>query len=247
MLVDNRLIVALDTDIDTAKRIVSETSGQIGIYKVGPVLWMSWGKDCLDFFAGQGVRVMIDLKFHDIPNTVTGAIASLMESKSASVIWGMTVHASGGFAMMRNAALSVAKLPKVKRPLLFAVTVLTSLQEKDLFRIGINRSVESQVKRLSLMAMDSGFDGVVASAKEAGIIRKACGKDFLILTPGISLSGDLSKSTDQKRLATPAQAVAAGADHLIVGRDIYASADPSAAVDTALQAMSTFNRLKKGG
>ncbi|MBI4064350.1 MAG: orotidine-5'-phosphate decarboxylase [Elusimicrobia bacterium] len=235
----DKVIVALDVEPTRAREIVSQTKDLVSIYKIGPVLWFRWGAESLKFFADQGLRVMLDFKFHDIPNTVTESLKALSSLEGSRSIWGATLHASGGFSMLRSAVLEKDSWPQERRFHLFGVTVLTSLKEKDLYRAGVNRSVEAQVKKLAALAQDSGLDGVVASGDEVAVIRKACGQELLVLVPGVRLVAEPRRDLDQKRVVTPAQAVAAGADYLIVGRDIYQSQDPRERVEALFGAMET--------
>lgn len=236
--VESRIIVALDVPPARAQELVLQTKDRISIFKVGPVLWLEWGAECLQFFHDQSVRVMIDLKFHDIPNTVQESLAALQRAKGSEAIWGLTLHALGGFSMLRSAALQADRWGAA-RPKLLAVTVLTSLLEKDLYRVGVNRSVEAQVKKLAQLALDAGMDGVVASVKEIEAIRKTCGREMTILTPGIQLEAFPKRSLDQKRVATPAEALESGSDYLIVGRDIYQAPDPKERLNDLIGAMKT--------
>jgi len=231
--------VALDTDIDLAKKIVESTKDMVGIYKVGPVLWMRWGHEALSFFAAQKVRVFLDFKFHDIPNTVCEAIRSLIAMDKSGVIWGMTVHTSGGYSMLKSAVETARELGSVK---IFGVTVLTSLREKDLYRVGINRSVEAQVKKLAALALDTHCDGVVASAHELAVIRKACGRELLCVVPGIRAQTNAKATWDQKRVASPTDALEAGADYLVVGRDIYQAENPREQVEVLTGAIRAWEK-----
>ncbi|MBI2069359.1 MAG: orotidine-5'-phosphate decarboxylase [Elusimicrobia bacterium] len=240
MDVKNKLVVALDVTPARAKEIVSRTRDLAGIYKVGPVLWLEWGSECLKFFAGEGARVMIDFKFHDIPNTVKASLAALLRAPGSESIWGVTLHTLGGYAMLTTAVSE--RDAAAHRPMLFGVTVLTSLREKDLYRVGINRTVEAEVKKLAVLAEDAGLDGVVCSGDETAVIRKACGREFLTLVPGVRLDANPKKDLDQKRVVTPAAALAGGADYLIVGRDIYEAEDPRERLEALLGAAATAER-----
>ena len=172
-----------------------------------------------------GARVFVDLKFHDIPNTVAGAMREMAKLSPAI----LNVHAQGGEAMMRAAAEAVANT--TPRPKLIAVTVLTSLGSSDLSAMGIGATPLEHAVRLARLAKQSGLDGVVCSPQEIAAVRNACGKDFLIVTPGVRPAGaDLG---DQKRVMTPSEAVNAGADILVIGRPITGAADPVAAAQSA--------------
>lgn len=233
----DKIIVALDVSPEKAREIVAKTKDLTAIYKMGPVLWHQWGAESLSFFKDQGVRVMIDFKFHDIPSVAAASLVCLAGHQGSEVIWGVTLHALGGFSMLRTAVIERDKLPKDRKFLLFGVTVLTSMREKDLYRVGINRTVDAQVKKLSMLAQDAGLDGVVASAKEISAIRKVCGKDQLVLVPGISLDSNRRRDLDQKRAATPREAFELGADHLIIGRDIYQAEDPRERLEMMIEAI----------
>jgi orotidine-5'-phosphate decarboxylase len=212
------LIVALDVETDKeALALVRKLRPYIDLFKVGPVLFLKYGGPLLEELHGLGAEIFLDLKFHDIPSVVAKAI----ERAGQWGVYSATLHAAGGLAMMREAAA----LPK--RPRLWGVTVLTSLDRKDLHRLGIRRSVSAQVRVLALSASAAGLDGVIASAREAPGIKKACRADFEVVTPGIRLA---RASDDQKRVETPRRAMACGADYFVMGRPIVESKDPVAAV-----------------
>jgi orotidine-5'-phosphate decarboxylase len=215
-----RLIVALDVPkADEARVLIDRLAGKVGLFKIGSQLFTAAGPRFVQELVGRGEKVFLDLKFHDIPNTVAGAVSSASRLGASLV----DVHGLGGRAMLEAA---VGALPAMGTRLL-AVTILTSHDEKSLGQIGLNGSVHESVRRLALLAMEAGVDGVVASPHEVGIIREACGTDFLIVTPGIRPAG--AAAGDQVRAATPAAALAAGADFVVVGRPITAAEDPAAA------------------
>lgn len=220
---EQRLLVALDTtDADAAAALAGRLKGAVGGAKVGSELFTARGPAAVRAIAAHGVPVFLDLKFHDIPNTVAGAIRSALALRPFMI----NVHASGGAAMMKAAA-EAARAAGPDRPLVIAVTVLTSLDEHDLAAIGVHGSVVDQVVRLARMAWACGLDGVVTSAKEAMAIRGALGKEFMLVVPGIRpFAADVG---DQKRFVTPKEAVALGADYLVIGRPITGAADPLAA------------------
>jgi orotidine-5'-phosphate decarboxylase len=172
----------------------------------------------------SGARVFLDLKFHDIPNTVAGAV----RAAAAHGVWMVNVHAAGGPAMCRAAAEAAAKAGSL-RPLVIAVTVLTSLDENDLAAVGLQGPPREAARRLAKLAKDAGLDGVVASAQEAAAIKELCGPEFLVVTPGIRPAGEAVG--DQKRVMTPAAAIAAGSDYLVIGRPITQAPDPAAAAE----------------
>jgi len=237
-----RLIFALDVDsFDEARRWVERLSGKVGIFKVGKQLFTRCGPDVVRMIRDAGGEVFLDLKFHDIPHTV--AMAGLEASRLDVRMF--NVHALGGSAMMRRTVEEVheACAPgKGRRPLLLAVTILTSTDEQALREIGIDRPVTEMVVRLARLAMDAGMDGVVASPLEIEAIRRACGTDFVIVTPGVRPA--FTAANDQKRIATPGAALAAGADYLVVGRPIAQADDPVAAVEliTAEMAQALVGR-----
>jgi orotidine-5'-phosphate decarboxylase len=224
----DRLIVALDVpDAEIAWGLIDRLAGHVGMFKVGSQLFTAAGPGFVHEIVGRGESVFLDLKFHDIPNTVAGAVSSASRL-GVSLI---DVHGLGGRAMLEAA---VGALPAMNTRLL-AITILTSHDEQSLGQIGVNGSVHDSVRRLALLARDAGLDGVVASAREVELIREACGPDFLIVTPGIRPAG--TASGDQVRAATPAEALGAGADYLVVGRPITAADDPATAADRIVAEM----------
>jgi orotidine-5'-phosphate decarboxylase len=218
----SRVIVALDVPalseaVDLARRLAPH----LAAVKIGSQLFTAEGPEAVRTMHDLGLRVFLDLKYHDIPNTVAGAIAAAR----ALGVWMVNVHASGGPAMMKAAAAAAGKVPADQRPLVLAVTVLTSLSEADIkTTLGTTRTVPEQVEHLARETKMAGLDGVVASPQEIRLIRRACGSDFLIVTPGVRpADGALN---DQHRVMTPSETVAAGADYVVVGRPILAAADP---------------------
>ncbi|MEO0142395.1 MAG: orotidine-5'-phosphate decarboxylase [candidate division WOR-3 bacterium] len=222
----DKLIVALDlNDFNKIKMVVERLQGLVKYYKVGAIPFTYWGPDIVKFLKERGLKVMLDLKYHDIPNTVARACEGAMEMGVDM----LTLHTSGGFSMLEEAVKAVSlisdlkKLPKTK---LLGITVLTSIDEayfKDLFG-DIKRSLTEQVLLLARLAQSSGLDGVVASAQEIRIIRENCGKNFLIVTPGIRAEGETVD--DQARTMTAKEAIMAGADYIVVGRPILKAEDP---------------------
>ena len=224
-----QLFVALDVDtVAEARALADRLRGVVGGFKIGSRLFTSEGPAFVEELASRGDRVFLDLKFHDIPNTVAGAVTAATRLG----VWMVNVHASGGGAMMR-AARSAADEEAARRsrpaPLLIAVTMLTSLDQEALSEVGFTTSVAGQVERLAALTESAGLDGVVASPHEIAIIRRRCGPDFAIVTPGIRGAGDTKG--DQSRTLSAADALAAGASYLVVGRPIIAAADPRAAAE----------------
>ena len=226
----NPILVALDVE-SAAKAVdlANQLRGSVGGYKIGKQLFTAAGPAMVRELTSRGDRVFLDLKFHDIPNTVAGAVQSAV----ATGAWMVNVHASGGSAMMKAAvdaaAKSAAALGRPK-PLIIGVTVLTSMTDTTLREIGVQRSMIDQVVHLARLAQSSGLDGVVASPQETSAIRKACGNDFQIVTPGIRPAGQQGKD-DQARTLTPAEAIAAGATYLVIGRPITSAPNPREAAE----------------
>ncbi len=216
-----RLIVALDVSTAAAARKIVAAVGDSALaYKVGMQLYTAEGPSIVREMVGSGRRVFLDLKYHDIPNTVGSAVR---EAAHLGVSM-LTVHASGGGKMLRAAVEAAHAIkPDV---LVLGVTVLTSLDDVDLGKIGLRGGVLDQVLRLAALALSNGCKGVVASALEAAALRKEFGRDFVIVTPGVRSAG--SGPNDQVRIVTPADALAAGASHIVVGRPITEAADPAA-------------------
>jgi len=223
-----KLIVALDVDgADEAGRLADGLLPWAGWFKIGMQLFYSAGPAVVEALRQKGAGVFLDLKLHDIPNTVGRAAAALTRLGAGM----LTVHASGGGAMMEAAAAAVreeAGRLGMPRPRVLAVTVLTSVEQRVFNReLGLPGKILDRVVSWAALAREHGMDGVVASAQEAAAVRRECGPDFLIVTPGIRPAG--SAAGDQRRVMTPAAAIAAGATHLVVGRPITGAADPAAA------------------
>jgi len=232
-MTESPLIVALDRpDLDAALELAEQLDPESCRVKVGKELFTACGPQAVRELAERGFEVFLDLKFHDIPNTVAGAV----RASAGLGAWMVNVHASGGRAMMEAAAAVRDGMHAELRPLLIAVTVLTSLEDSDLAEIGCADGAREQVLRLARLAQDCGLDGVVCSAQEASMLRAELGDRFVLVTPGIrpaNVSPD-----DQNRVVTPVQALRAGSDYLVVGRPITASADPAAAVAAILSEIS---------
>ncbi len=219
-----RLIVALDvSNPEAAQRIVAAVGDSAHAYKVGMQLYTAEGPSIVRELIASGRSVFLDLKYHDIPNTVAAAVREAAELGVSM----LTVHASGGGKMLRAATNAAAAAPAGQPgPLVLAVTVLTSLDDIELGKIGLRSSVAEQVLRLTALARTNGCRGVVASAREAAAIREEFGRDLTIVTPGVRPAG--SGHDDQIRVVTPAEAIAAGASHIVVGRPITEAKDPAA-------------------
>jgi orotidine-5'-phosphate decarboxylase len=225
----DELIVALDVPTASeALGMADRLRGVAGGFKVGSQLFTIDGPRLVEALVSRGDRVFLDLKFHDIPNTVAGAVASAVRLG----VWMLNVHAAGGPAMMRSAreaALEEASRLGRPAPLLLAVTVLTSLSEESLPRIGVQAGMGRQVERLTALACEAGLDGVVASPRELPMLRQRFGSALTIVTPGIRGAGDAPQ--DQVRTMSAAEALAAGASFLVVGRPVIAATDPREAAD----------------
>ncbi len=235
MTADKRLIVALDTpDLERMKALVAALGDTVNYYKVGMELFYSAGADAVRYLRSQGKAIFLDLKLYDIPNTVAFS-AKVLTGLGATMF---DVHASGGPAMMKAAARAVAeeaRILRVERPKLLAITVLTSMDAAEWSGLGHTVSIADQALHLARLASQAGLDGIVASPREAPLIRRECGPDFLIVTPGVRPAG--TASNDQSRVATPAEALTAGASHLVIGRPITAASDPAAAAAAILGEM----------
>ena len=222
MLNRDRLIVALDVSSATqARQIVQSIGESASTYKIGKQLFTAEGPQIVRDLVSSGRKVFLDLKFHDIPNTVAGAVG---EAAKLGVSM-LTVHASGGSKMLKAAAEAAAQ--SASKPMVLAVTVLTSLSDADLAEIGFQGNVMTQVLTLGSLARTAGCGGLVASALEARELRRELGDDFAIVTPGVRPAG--TAAGDQARVLTPKEAIAAGATYLVVGRPILEAADPAQA------------------
>jgi len=227
---EDKLILALDVqDYSHALKLVDMFQDYIKIFKVGLELFIAAGPKIVEDINSKGKRVFLDLKFHDIPNTVTKA--ALVAAKMG--LYMFNIHTSGGLEMMkkcRDSVIDVCIKENIKRPKILGVTVLTSLSKEVLKKeIGVHYSLNAHVRNLSSLAFEAGLDGVIASAKEASMIRNHFGKDFIIVTPGIRPSW--TPPDDQKRTATPKEAVKAGSDYIVMGRGILQQDDPLKAAE----------------
>lgn len=220
----DRLIVALDVpNALRARDIAGRVGESAGYFKVGKQLFTAEGPQIVRDLVASGCRVFLDLKFHDIPNTVAGAVTSASQLGVSM----LTVHASGGSKMLKAAVAAAAS-----GPMILAVTVLTSLTDSDMTEIGVSGRAADQALRMAALARSCGCPGIVTSPSEAAEIRRELGAGFAIVTPGIRPAG--SQTGDQARIGTPAEAIRAGATHLVVGRPITAVADPAAAARAVL-------------
>lgn len=231
-----RLVLALDVDdFKKAEQLVGELSDYVGVFKIGSQLFTAEGAKVVNMVNDKGGKVFLDLKFHDIPNTVARA-AEVAAKLGVSIF---NVHTSGGYEMMKAAAEVTAKTSQelgIRKPLILGVTLLTSINQKILEKeIGVKKKLEEQVVHLAKLAKAAGLDGVVASSWEIKEIRKVCGEDFVILTPGIRPVG--KSSDDQKRIMTPREAIKLGADFLVIGRPIRNAANPVEAAKEILREM----------
>lgn len=198
--------------------------------KVGKELFTAAGPEVVEQLHKRGFEVFLDLKFHDIPSTVAGAL----RAAAGLGVWMVNIHASGGAAMIAAAAEALAAAPQ--RPLLTAVTVLTSMSSGELPAIGVSSPLDEQVRRLALLAQQNGADGVVCSAREAGMLREVCGAGFRLVSPGIRPAG--AAIGDQSRVVTPARALSLGVDDLVIGRPITRADEPSRVVAEIIQSLS---------
>jgi len=228
------IVVALDfPDEASSLHLLNQLDPALCRLKVGKEMFTRLGPKWVERLQKMGFDVFLDLKFHDIPNTVAAALRV-----SADLgVWMVNVHASGGRSMLTAAAESISHY--ATRPILTAVTVLTSMDERELTGIGIGVAPEAQVERLAKLSHECGIDGVVCSAREVGLVKRACGSDFLTVTPGIRPEG--SELGDQKRVMTPPQAIAAGVDFMVIGRPITRASDPLAALRDIHASLSAEN------
>lgn len=227
---NERIIVALDVETaDEARDIAAELRGHVGAVKIGLQLFTAAGPSLVREFVEAGTNVFLDLKFHDIPNTV--ATASIEAARLG--VWMFNIHASGGSEMMRRTVRAVAEsceIEKIDKPLIIGVTVLTSSNKETMSEIGVGGELEAQVVKLVSLASECGLDGVVASPREVASVRNAvANKDFLTITPGIRSA--LATEDDQKRVTTFRQAMANGSDYVVIGRPIVQAPDRIAAIE----------------
>ncbi|WP_323844650.1 orotidine-5'-phosphate decarboxylase [Microbulbifer magnicolonia] len=226
--VSSPVVVALDYDnAEAALAMADRLDPALCRVKVGKELFTVAGPELVKKLISRDFQVFLDLKFHDIPHTVASAVRAAAELG----VWMVNVHASGGARMM-EAAVEALRPFGDRKPLLIGVTVLTSTAPEELSAVGVSRPLEEQVAALAALAQDCGLDGVVCSAREAQVLRQQCGANFALVTPGIRPAG--AAADDQRRIVTPAQALAWGADYLVIGRPITAAADPMQALQQIL-------------
>lgn len=232
----NPIICALDTtDMEYAAVLVEKVRDYVGAVKLGLEFFTAHGAAGVKAIEACGLPVFLDLKFHDIPNTVAGAIRATAPLN----VFMMTVHTAGGPDMMRmaaEAAHEVAEKTKRVKPLVVGVTVLTSLNQQDMAAVGLVHRLDQQAEKLAILAQQCRLDGVVCSPHEIATLRQACGNEFVLVTPGIRPVG--AASGDQKRILTPAEAIAHGSDYLVIGRPITQAEDPAAAAAAIIKSLA---------
>ncbi|MDF0376846.1 orotidine-5'-phosphate decarboxylase [Methylophilus sp. YYY-1] len=229
-MTDSKIVVALDyADAKSAIALVDRLDPSLCKLKVGKELFTAAGPQLVEQLVARQYDVFLDLKFHDIPNTV----AKACQAAANLGVWMVNVHASGGQPMMQAAREGLDKAFDDQAPLLIAVTVLTSMDAPTLHSLGIQRTLPEQVLALATLTQQSGLDGVVCSAQEASMLRKALGPDFCLVTPGIRPKD--SAKDDQTRIVTPADAIALGASYLVIGRPITQADDPIVALNTIIK------------
>jgi orotidine-5'-phosphate decarboxylase len=224
----DHFIFALDVEhFEEARKLVVAFKDHVGMFKVGKQLFTHCGPKIVDFIKMKNSKVFLDLKYHDIPNTVSKAS---IEAAKLGVDM-LNVHTMGGFTMMnetKQAVHGAVKTLKIQRPILIGVTVLTSLDNAELERMGIKISVDALTKNLTLLAKEAGMDGVVAGGSEIELIRELCGKDFIIVTPGVRVE---EKKDDQKRTIGPVEAIKRGATYIVLGRAVRDNPNPGALLE----------------
>ena len=234
-MADDRLIAALDVPTrEEAEHLVQRLGDSVSYYKVGMELFYALGGDIVTWLKAQEKKVFLDLKLHDIPNTVGNGLCSLLRLRPDI----LNVHTAGGLRMMKaahDALHAAAEEAEIPCPKLIGVTVLTSMDAEEWAGLGHTGMIADAVLRRAQLAQEAGLDGVVASPAETAEIRRICGKDFLIVTPGIRPTG--TSHDDQRRVMTPAGAIRAGASQIVVGRAIYAAEDPRMAAESILKEM----------
>lgn len=242
MNASEKLIVALDVDnLYKAEKLIMKLMPYVKIFKIGSELFTSCGPEAIKLVYSMGCKVFLDLKFHDIPNTVSSACKIAVAKK----VFMLNVHTIGGPNMMRETVSVVrrqAKSLKIQKPILLGVTILTSIDDKELKNIGLKGSVNTNIARLAGLAKKSGLDGVVASPREVSLLRKKFGKNFIIVTPGVRPLW--AEKGDQKRISTPSDAIKNGADFIVVGRPITMAKDPKKAALLILKEIKDAENIK---
>jgi orotidine-5'-phosphate decarboxylase len=237
-----RIIFALDVEhFEEAQKLVLEFRKHVGMFKVGKQLFTHCGPKIVDFIIMKNSKVFLDLKYHDIPNTVAKAV---IEAARLGVNM-LNVHASGGLTMMREARIALhntAKKLGLQRPKIIGVTVLTSIDDAELKRMGIGIPVFDLTKNLTLLAKEAGLDGVVAGGTEIEMIRALCGNDFTIVTPGVRLE---EKKDDQKRTITPVEAILKGASYIVLGRAIRDNSNPKGLLEKICEDIRNATSLRQ--
>jgi len=238
----DQLLIALDVETGgEALQLADTLHGHVGGFKIGKRLFTAEGPVMVRTLAAKGDRVFLDLKYHDIPNTVATAVSAATSLGA----WMINVHASGGLRMMQaaaEAARATAAAEGREKPLLIGVTVLTSMSDRALAEVGIDAPVMDQVGRLARLAKEAGLDGVVASPQETSLVRGLCGEDFVIVTPGIRGGATAGQKDDQQRTMTAGEAITAGASYIVVGRPIIGAPDPREAaerIDAEIRAVTS--------
>ena len=222
-----KIIVGIDADtVGQARAQVRPLNPELCHLKIGSILFTRYGPSFVEELMQKGYRIFLDLKFHDIPQTVAGACLAVLEFG----VWMISVHISGGRLMMETVVNVLKSMVSNEKPLILGVTVLTSLDNNDLKTLGIRDDVSTVVSRMAILAKTVGLDGVVCSAHEVPFLRQQCGEDFLLVTPGIRLKSD--KKNDQKRTMTPEMAFKAGSNYLVIGRPITQSKNPLKTLQT---------------
>ena len=227
----DKLIVAIDTnDFEKAKKLIDKLEDSVDIFKVGLEQYVATRGKTIDYLKEKGKKIFLDLKFHDIPNTMQSAVRAVTRDN----VWLMTIHVSDLESMKQcaNAAKEESEKLGIEKPIIVGVTVLTSLSDKDLQDIGCNMNSQQLAIKRAKLAKEAGIDGIVCSAQEVDEIVKACGKDFVTVCPGVRPTG--TDKGDQKRVVTPSQAINNGAHYLVVGRPITKAKSPSEAVKNIL-------------
>ncbi len=232
---NSKIIVALDfPDINSMRALVKKLDPALCRVKIGNILFTHYGPMLVEELMQLGFDVFLDLKFHDIPQTVAGACRSAAELG----VWMTNIHVFGGEAMMLAAREEFEQINGRRKPLLIAVTVLTSMEESDLAALGVQDDIRTLVPRFAKLAQKAGLDGVVCSSQEAQLLRAQLGNDFILVTPGIRLSKE--RTDDQKRIMTPKEAVDAGSDYLVIGRPITRADNPAEVLETIVSSINTL-------